>query len=335
MAIDISGHMIGSFASAHLTGPCSDRSLTVVGIDTFGSADDHLTLDIYQSHKGQHIWRVLDADGDVIKGGLVPDARSFDGLGAGENHILFKGGYIFDLTGFETCTKTYGHEAPTTVPSTIAGSTADTRPDTLTEPMPETVDPMCFAAGSVVRCKSGLQPIETITTGDLIWTADQGYQPVAWVAATHVDLTEAPDLAPVEILRGALGPKTPERPVLVSPEHRVLMTGHRLELYAGLDEALVSARLLVNGKTIRQRSDLSEVLYFHLMFSHHEILDSGGLFSESYHPEAQSLAALAPEQRDALYQDYPHLRLFGDSASGPLVRPEVRGRAAALLVRAA
>jgi hypothetical protein len=326
MTIDISGHMIGRFASAHLTGPCAARRLTVVGIDTLGSADDDFTLDIYDSHKGTHIWRVLDADGDVILGGLVPDVQSFDGLGAGENHIVFKGGYIFDLTGFDSGSKTYTHEKQTIQPTSAPP---------LTDQALDMIDPMSFVAGSVVRCKDGMRPIEAITAGDLVWTADQGYAPVAWVATTHVDLSQTPDLAPVEILRGALGPKSPERPVLVSPEHRVLMTGHRLELYTGLDEALVPVRLLANGKTMRQRSDLAEVIYVHLMFSHHEIVDCGGLFSESYHPEAVSLAALDSDQRDALYQAYPHLRVFGALASGPLVRPEVRGRAAALLVRAA
>jgi hypothetical protein len=321
MMINISGHMMGHFASAHLTGPCAARSLTVIGIALFGGADDPFFLDIYQSCGGLHLWRVLDADGDVIKDGLVPDGRSYDGLGAGHHHILFKGGFILDLTGFEEGTKTYTHDAIASGKNT---------PDTKAAS-----DPMCFAAGSVVRCVDGLRPIETITAGDLMWTADQGYQPVHWVAETHVDLSERPDLAPVEILRGAIASKVPARPVLVSPEHRVLVTGHRVELYAGLDEALVPARLLVNGKTIRQRSDLSQVIYYHLMFSRHEIIDSGGLFSESYHPEPLSLGALQSDQRAALYQKYPHLRLFGDAASGPLVRPELRSQAAALLVRAA
>ncbi|MFT6169745.1 MAG: hypothetical protein ACJAR9_001867 [Celeribacter sp.] len=323
MAIDISGHMIGRFASAHLTGPCATRSLIVVGIDILGTADDRFTLNIEQNHNGQHIWRVLNEAGDVIKGDLVPDPRSFDGLGAGETHILFMGGFILDLTGFDSNSRTYVHE---TLTATQPGHAPI---------VPDATDPMCFAAGSVVRCKDGLQPVETVTTGDLVWTADQGYQPVEWVAATHVNLSEKPDLAPVEILRGALGPKIPERPVLVSPEHRVLMTGHRLELYAGLEEALVPARLLVDGKTIRHRTDLKEVMYFHLMFSHHEIVDSGGLLAESYHPEAVSLGALGKDQRDALYLQYPHLRLFGDHAAGPLVRPKMRGHAAAVLLRAA
>lgn len=327
MTINISGHMMGRFASAHLTGPCAARSLTVMGIAPLGSADDHFSLDIYQSRGGMHIWRVLDADGDVIKGGLIPDGHSYDGLGAGHHHILFKGGFILDLTGFEEGTKTYTHDVVALDKDTPA-AVPDTAPDTAS-------DPMCFAAGSVVRCEDGLRPIETITAGDLMWTADQGYQPVQWVAETHVDLSERPDLAPVEILRGAIASKLPARPVLVSPEHRVLVTGHRVELYAGLDEALVPARLLVNGKTIRQRSDLACVIYYHLMFSDHEIIDSGGLFSESYHPETLSLGALPSDQRAALYQKYPHLRLFGDAASGPLARPELRGQAAALLVRAA
>ncbi|RPE66380.1 hypothetical protein EDD53_2082 [Pacificibacter maritimus] len=103
----LSGHMIATYACAHLTGPCLNRSLTVDGIEPFGSADECFTLDCYSDHSSIRLWCILDDAGDVVQGGLVPDTQSYNGLGGGDNHIIFKGGFIVDLSGFYSSQRSY------------------------------------------------------------------------------------------------------------------------------------------------------------------------------------------------------------------------------------
>ncbi|WP_417275300.1 Hint domain-containing protein [Celeribacter halophilus] len=194
---------------------------------------------------------------------------------------------------------------------------------------------VCFAAGTMLRTASGLRAVEDLSPGDLVWTADHGMQPVRWVGKSRVDLTRAPDLAPIEIQKGALGADAPSQPVCVSPQHRVLVTGHSVELYAGLEEALVPAHRLVNGENIRQKIEMTEVTYVHVMFNRHELLDSCGLVSESFYPGAPAVSMLDQGTRDELFRIFPQLRLFGDEARPRLARAEIRGREAALFSNAA
>lgn len=332
MAIQITGDMIGTYGSASLNGTNPPNlELTVSGITPLGTSEDIYYLEVYQNPSdtftnGQ-FWRLTDADGNVIMEGLNPDNNNDQNMGAGDEHVLFQKGYILDISGLDGATMVY--TSADEVADPFSGNSDGELQVT------EVDDAICFAAGSVVRTSLGPKPIEEIAVGDLVWTADHGMQPVRWVGRSKIDLTRAPDLAPVEILRGALDPHVPRRPVLVSPQHRVLVTGHRVRLYAGLEEALVPARWLINGETIRQRTDLTEVTYVHLMFDRHELLDSGGLISESFFPRATALETLEQAARAELFRIFPVLRLFGEAAAVPLARPEIRGSVAALFGRAA
>jgi hypothetical protein len=332
MAIEITGDMIGTYTSASLNGTNPPNLvLTVSGVTPLGTSSDVYYLEVYQNvsdtfTNGQ-LWRLTDSEGNVIAEGMIPDNNNYQNMGAGDEHVLFQNGYIIDISGLDSSTMVY----------TGADETADPEAGNNDGELQisEVEAAVCFAAGSVVRGRQGPVAIETVRPGDLIWTLDHGYRPVRWVGSSGVDLSRAPDLAPIEILRGALGQGVPSRPVLVSPQHRVLITGHLVELYAGLEEALVPARWLVNRRSIRQRSDLTEITYVHLMFEAHEILDSGGLMSESFYPGETALSLLEQDARAELFRIFPQLRLFGEAASGPLARPEIRGSVAALFGRAA
>ncbi|MBW6418407.1 Hint domain-containing protein [Celeribacter sp. PS-C1] len=334
MAVQITGNMIGTYGSASLNGTNPPNlELTVSGITPLGTSDDIYYLEVYQNPSdtftnGQ-FWRLTDADGNVIMEGLNPDNNNYQNMGAGDEHVLFQNGYILDISGLDGSTMVY------TSADEIADPGSGNNDGELQVSEVENAMVICFAAGSVLRTAAGARPIDDIAVGDLVWTADHGLQPVRWVGTSKIDLTRTPDLAPIEILRGALDRHVPRHPVLVSPQHRVLITGYLVQLYAALEEALVPARCLVNGETIRQRSDLIEVTYVHLMFDRHELLDSGGLISESFFPGATAVGVLEESTRDELFRIFPVLRLFGEAAAVPLARPEIRGRAAALFGRAA
>ena len=138
--------------------------------------------------------------------------------------------------------------------------------------------PPCFAAGTLIETPDGPVPVEALRPGDLVLTRDNGAQTVRW--AGHRRVSGRGTFAPVRFAPGAWGNA---RALLVSPQHRMLVTGWRAELYFGADEVLVAAKHLVNGDTIHV-APVDWVDYHHILFDGHEMVMAEGLVSESFHP---------------------------------------------------
>ena len=115
-----------------------------------------------------------------------------------------------------------------------------------------------------------------------------------------------PDLRPVRIAAGALGPNMPERDLIVSPQHRVLVTARVPKLLFGDDEVLVAAIHLV-GRPGVTRVEADAVTYLHLMFDRHEIVQSDGLWTESFQPGDRTLAGMDEAQRAEIEALFPGL----------------------------
>lgn len=183
--------------------------------------------------------------------------------------------------------------------------------------------PTCFTPGMMIDTPDGPRPVETLGPGDLVLTMDAGAQPVRHVLDDT--FRAAGHLAPVRFEAGAIGNKVP---LIVSPQHRVLISGWRAEFFYGQEEVLVAAVHLVNGDTIRQVSG-GMVRYIHLVFDCHQIIYGQGVPSESCYPayDRQGIARGATAEVIELFPDMPRI----DSML-PFVRP-VLGRAeAAVLV---
>jgi Ca2+-binding RTX toxin-like protein len=179
---------------------------------------------------------------------------------------------------------------------------------TLTFSNIETVIP-CFTPGTLILTPGGDRPVEDLRPGDLVETRDHGAKPVLWIGDRALSAAEAaanPQLAPVRIAAGALGPDLPERPLIVSPQHRVLVAGPRAELLFGEDEVLVAALHLVGLPGI-SRLPPGPVRYLHLLFDRHEIVCSNGLWTESFQPGDRTLAGLGDAQRAELALLFPGL----------------------------
>ncbi len=170
----------------------------------------------------------------------------------------------------------------------------------------------CFSAGTLVDTPDGPRPVENIAPGDLVLTRDDGPLPVRWVGVRRLglaDLIADPNLHPVELAADAFGPGQPDRPVCVSPQHRVLFGGAACELYFGTDEVLVPAIQMVGQPGISQR--LHPVTYVHLLFDRHQILRTHGIWSESFQPGERVLGGIPDPQRDELLRLFPELEVPG------------------------
>lgn len=185
--------------------------------------------------------------------------------------------------------------------------------------------PPCFTPGTLIATPDGPRKIEEIGVGDLVTTMDHGAQPVRWAGRRRVSGMDR--FAPVRIAEGVLGNR---RALLVSPQHRMLVSGWLAELVTGEGEVLAAAVHLVDMPGI-DRLTMAEVDYLHLMFDRHEIVFAEGAPSESFHPGdviLESDRAL----REEILAIFPELATTAARRRLRTARPVVKAREARLLV---
>jgi len=102
-----------------------------------------------------------------------------------------------------------------------------------------------FCPGSTVRTAFGDIAIEQLREGDMVWTRDDGFQPIRHIACTT--LPGSPDANPVQVDTGTLNAC---RTVACAPQQGLLIEDPVLELYLGTTCATAVANCLVNGATI-------------------------------------------------------------------------------------
>jgi hypothetical protein len=162
------------------------------------------------------------------------------------------------------------------------------------------VDKMiCFTPGTRIAGPRGEIAVEDLRPGDKVFTRDNGTQRIRWIGTRHLpfkELRRSPHWAPVLIRKGALGDGLPERDMLVSPNHRMLLNTHGAETEFGTREVLVPAKYLTCLDGI-SRSGSGQATYIHLLFDDHELIIANGAWSESFQPSPRALNALSDEER--------------------------------------
>lgn len=167
----------------------------------------------------------------------------------------------------------------------------------------------CFTPGTMIATPQGERRVEDLIVGDRVITRDNGIQEIRWVGKRHMsgeELAAAQHLRPVLIRQGALGRGLPERDMLVSPQHRVLMSSDKTELYFDESEVLVAAKHLTDMDGI-DVVDASATTYIHVMFDQHEVILSDGAWTESFQPGDQTLASMGAAQRAEILELFPEL----------------------------
>ena len=123
---------------------------------------------------------------------------------------------------------------------------------------------------------------------------------------TGDELARAPHFNPILIRAGALGRNLPERDMLVSPQHRMLMTGEKPSFYFDESEVLVAAKHLTHLEGVDE-VEVSDTTYIHVMFDQHEVILSDGTWSESFQPGDMTLSAMGDAQRAEILELFPEL----------------------------
>lgn len=181
--------------------------------------------------------------------------------------------------------------------------------------------PPCFVAGTRIKTPGGEVPVEALCVGDLVTTRDEGPQPIRWIGRGAFSARGS--CAPIRFEAGVLGNS---RPLRVSPQHRMLLTGWSAELHFGQAEVLVPAKAFIGSAGVSVEHG-ERVEYFHLLFDAHQIVISDGALSESFSPGAQALSGLDTGTRrelleffpDLVQQDYPDIATSVKPAEAPVV----------------
>jgi Ca2+-binding RTX toxin-like protein len=168
----------------------------------------------------------------------------------------------------------------------------------------------CFTPGTLIATPKGERPVEELRVGDKIITRDNGIQEIRWVgskAMGHAEFAMNPHLRPVLIRQGSLGNGLPERDMMVSPNHRMLVANDRTALYFDEHEVLVAAKHLAvpdAGRTVVSAG----TTYIHFLCDRHEVVLSNGAWSESFQPGEYTLGGLGNAQRNEIFELFPELR---------------------------
>ncbi|MFV2052478.1 Hint domain-containing protein [Aliiroseovarius sp. YM-037] len=160
---------------------------------------------------------------------------------------------------------------------------------------------VCFASGTLIETERGPQPIENLAVGDRVLTADAGLQAIRWIGSTTVPAIDK--LAPVVISKGTLGNT---RDLVVSPQHGVVISDWRAELFFAREEVLVRAIDLVDGDRIYRRPG-GYIQYFHLLLDQHRIIYSEGIPTESLFLGEVTLGAVGDAAREELLTLFPEI----------------------------
>ncbi len=193
---------------------------------------------------------------------------------------------------------------------------------------------ICFTPGTRIQTPAGPRRVEHLREGDPVLTRDNGAQEIQWIGARRMSgarLFVMPQLRPIRFHTGALSVERPDQELLVSPEHRMLLTGAAARALFNTEEVLVAARDLVNGSTITVDMNVREVTYVHLLLPSHEVLWANGVETESFHPASADLETLSAPDRKRLMQHLPDLAVDAHSYGG-YARRNLSGSEAAILL---
>jgi Hint domain len=162
--------------------------------------------------------------------------------------------------------------------------------------------PFCFSKGAEISTPSGRRLVEDLRAGDSVLTEDGRSVTIAWIGTSRYGRQQAARedrLRPVYLHAHAFGPGLPDRELVLSPQHRIVVESASCELLFGTERAFVVARHLTPPFASMPEPE-ADVTYFHVLLEHHEILVANGLPCESLQPARRMIEALSSEARNGL-----------------------------------
>ena len=193
----------------------------------------------------------------------------------------------------------------------------------------------CFTPETAIATMRGERLVRELRPGDKIITRDNGFQEIRWIGTTTLhaaDLIRAPHLRPILIRRGALGANLPERDMMVSPNHRMLVGNDKTRLYFDESEVLVAAKHMTGTAGVSE-VEVPKITYTHFMFDRHEVVLANGCWTESFQPGDHTLRGIGNAQRTEILELFPELKTTRGLAGYHAARTTLKRHEVSLLTR--
>ena len=117
--------------------------------------------------------------------------------------------------------------------------------------------------------------VEDVVAGDRLLTLEGSYRPVVKIWRRRLserELGQNPNLYPIRISAGALGHGLPRRDLLVSRQHRMLLSSKIVKRMFGRAEVLVAAGKLTQIDGVFVDTSVNRVEYVHVILDKHEVI---------------------------------------------------------------
>ncbi|WP_420587476.1 Hint domain-containing protein [Ruegeria sp.] len=250
---------------------------------------------------------------DTGPGGDVISFFEIDGVSSTSN-ITAVGGAADGLT-------------TTTIPPAPTGSSVqfDFFGNRVDEPPTPTTSVVCFCSGTLIETTEGVKKVEDLrpscsypANADQVVTISGEARPLRWIGRTAIsaaELEENHKLRPIRITAGALGNNLPVSDLLVSRQHRMLISSDIARTMFGVEDVLISAIKLTALPGVFVDDSVKEVEYFHVLLDSHEVVIANGAPSESLF--------LGPEALNTLSEAHvEQVRNLLPEQIAPDIRPE-------------
>ena len=192
--------------------------------------------------------------------------------------------------------------------------------NTLFTSIPTTV--VCFARDTQIQTIEGQKPVQELNVGDLIFTRDNGYQPIRWIGQRSYSRAALQDqswLRPIKMRAGALGHGIPSMDMTVSQQHRIMVNSRITQRMFGDDGALIAAKKLTWLNGVDEVRPDEGVEYYHILCDAHQIIEANVAASETMLAGPQATRMLSDIQKDEIRTAVPALAAAFDG--GPCAQP--------------
>ena len=265
------------------------------------------------------------------------DATNFNGVAFHQGVSLTQDGTTYSFVSFDdtssTITAQSGPAAGDTsvdvgqAPRGSSLETTDGGQTYFTQDTPDAGNVTCLVKGTWIRSVDGPVKVEDLKIGTQVLTFDGEAKPLRRIFAQSVDaetLASEPKMSPIRITAGALGAGLPSEDLLVSRQHRMVVSSQISGRMMAQEDVLVPALRLTALPGIFADETLSTVTYYHLLFDAHEVIFANDAPTESFFLGAEALSALPPDALTELREIFPDLTLPMQIKDSKLPIPNAR-----------
>jgi hypothetical protein len=181
--------------------------------------------------------------------------------------------------------------------------------------------PVCYSVGTLISTPNGPIAVEILKPDDLVYTLDHGPMPIRWTRreAQRLEAVGTGE-KPVLIAAGSLGQGRPTQDLIVSPQHRILVGGHRQSQGLFRTEAFAPAKSLTSLRGIRHMKGMQNITWIHFACERHEVVTANGCLSESLLLGPMVVNGMTAPERQAVIDIFGSAPTPGSALNGPPAR---------------